>query len=200
MYYDAIVNDHGLPHDPFKALVAPRPIGWISSLAANGTVNLAPYSFFNALSNRPNIVMFASNVYKDSVRNIDETGEFVCNMATYALREPMNATSAPVDRDVDEFNLAGLTPAPCRAVKPPRVGESPAALECKHLQTIELKDLNGESVDSWVVLGQVVGIHIDDDVIVDGAVDVTRYRPLARLGYMDYAAVDSVFSIARPSA
>ncbi len=200
MYYDAIVNDHGLPHDPFKALVAPRPIGWISSLAADGAVNLAPYSFFNALSNRPNIVMFASNVYKDSVRNVDETGEFVCNMATYALREPMNATSAPVGPDVNEFEIAGLTPAPCRAVKPPRVAESPAALECRHLQTIELNDLNGQSVGSWVVLGQVVGIHIDDEVIVDGAVDVTRYKPLARLGYTDYVAVDTVFSIARPSA
>ncbi|MCB1490972.1 MAG: flavin reductase family protein [Rhodobiaceae bacterium] len=199
MYYDAIINDHGLPHDPFKSLVVPRPIGWISTLSAGGGANLAPYSFFNGLASNPNIVMFSSNVYKDSVRNVDQTGEFVCNMATYDLRDKMNATSAPVSSDVDEFELAGLTKVASRAVAPPRVAECPAALECRHLQTIELTGLDGKSAGAWMVLGQVVGVHIDDTVIIDGRVDVTLFRPLARLGYMQYASVDSVFSIQRPS-
>lgn len=198
MYYDAIVNNHGLPFDPFKALVAPRPIGWISSLSPDGIVNLAPYSFFNALSNRPNIVMFSSNGYKDSVRNIDQTGDFVCNMATYDLREQMNETSGAWPAEVDEFEISGLTAVASRTVRPPRVKESPAALECRHLQTIEIVDLEGKPAETWVVIGQVVGIHIDDDVIVDGKVDVTRYRPLARLGYMEYCDVTEVFSMQRP--
>lgn len=198
MYYDAIVNNHGLPFDPFKALVAPRPIGWISSLSADGIVNLAPYSFFNGLSNRPNIVMFSSMGYKDSVRNIDQTGEFVCNMATYDLRLQMNETSGAWPPNIDEFEISGLTAVASREVAPPRVKESPAALECKHLKTMELSDLDGRTANAWVVFGQVVGIHIDDDVIVDGKVDVTRCRPLARLGYMDYCDVSEVFALERP--
>jgi flavin reductase (DIM6/NTAB) family NADH-FMN oxidoreductase RutF len=200
MFYDAIRNDHGLPHDPFKALIAPRPIGWVSTLAADGRVNLAPYSFFNAVSEKPHILMFSSTGRKDSASNIEETGEFVWNLATYALRDKMNMTSAPVPRGVNEFELAGLTQAPCRLVSPPRVGESPAALECKHLQTIHLKDLNGVPVDRHMVLGQVVGVHIDDAYIHDGLVDTARLRPLARLGYKDYAVVDETFQLTRPKA
>jgi flavin reductase (DIM6/NTAB) family NADH-FMN oxidoreductase RutF len=138
MFYDAVANTHGLALDPFKALVAPRPIGWISTLGKNGVVNLAPHSFFNAVSEDPHFVMFASGGRKDSQRNAEETGEFVCSLATYDLREAMTKTSAAVGPDVDEMRLAGLTPAPSRLVKPPRVAESPVAFECRYSRTIEL--------------------------------------------------------------
>jgi flavin reductase (DIM6/NTAB) family NADH-FMN oxidoreductase RutF len=197
LFYETDDNGHGLKHDPFKALVAPRPIGWISSLSADGIVNLAPYSFFNGVSDRPPFVMFTSSGRKDSLVNIEATGEFVCSLATYELKDQMNATSAAVGPEVDEMALAGLTPAPCKLVKPPRVAESPVALECRHFKTIPLpgKD-DGEGY--IIIIGQVVGIHIDEAVIVDGKVDVTRLRPIARLGYMDYSVVDAVFSMQRP--
>lgn len=197
MFYETDDNGHGLKHDPFKALVAPRPIGWISSLSADGIVNLAPYSFFNGVSDRPPFVMFSSSGRKDSLVNIEATGEFVCSLATYELKDQMNATSAAVGPEVDEMALAGLTPAPCKLVKPPRVAESPVALECRHFKTIPLpgKD-DGEGY--IIIIGQVVGIHIDEAVIVDGKIDVTRLRPIARLGYMDYSVVDAVFSMQRP--
>ena len=143
MFYDAVANTHGLALDPFKALVAPRPIGWISTLSKAGVVNLAPYSFFNAVSEDPHFVMFASGGRKDSQRNAEETGEFVCSLATYDLREAMSKTSAAVGPDVDEMRLAGLTPAPSRLVKPPRVAESPVAFECRYWRTIELPGRNG---------------------------------------------------------
>lgn len=200
MFYDAIENKHGLRHDPFKALVAPRPIGWISSISADGLVNLAPYSFFNAISEKPHMVMFSSTGWKDSVANVAETGEFVWNLATYALRDKMNITSAPVPREVNEFKLAGLTMAPCRLVEPPRVAETPVSLECKHLRTIRLEDINGVAVDRYMVLGQVVGVHIDDRFIHDGVVDTAELGPLARLGYKDYSVVDKVFQLTRPKA
>ena len=200
MFYDAILNQHGLPYDPFKALVAPRPIGWISSLGADGSVNLAPYSFFNAISEKPYMVMFSSTGWKDSVSNVAETGEFVWNLVTVALKDKMNMTSAPVSRDVNEFEVAGLTQAPCWLVAPPRVGETPVALECKHLRTIDLKDINGVATDCHMVIGQVVGIHIDDAFIHDGVVDTTLLKPLARLGYRDYSAVEEVFQLTRPKA
>lgn len=196
MFYDAVENSHGLPFDPFKALVVPRPIGWISSLSASGVANLAPYSFFNAVSNRPNIVMFSSGGRKDSAANIEATGEFVCNMATWDLREAMNQSSANVGADIDEFELAGLDKAPSRLVKPPRVAASPVAFECTYLQTVELPPSNG--APNLVVFGQVIGIHIDDDVIQDGKVDVTRFKPIARLGYNDYAVVEELFEMVRP--
>ena len=196
MFYDAIENQHGLKHDPFKSLVVPRPIGWISSLSADGVLNLAPYSFFNAVSAKPNIVMFSSGGRKDSAANAETTGEFVCNMATWDLRDAMNESSATVDASVDEFELAGLKTVPSKLVKPPRVAASPVALECTYLQTVELPPTNGEP--NLVVFGQVVGIHIDDDVIVDGMVDVTRFKPVARLGYHDYAVVEDVFTMVRP--
>lgn len=198
MFYDAVRNDHGMRYDPFKALVAPRPIGWISTISPEGIVNLAPYSFFNALSSRPNIVMFSSNDYKDSARNVDATGEFVCNLATFDLKDRMNETSAPVPPDVSEFEISGLTATPSRMVRPPRIKESPVALECRHLQTLDLKTFDGKSAKTWAVFGQVVGVHIDDSLIIDGKVDITRARPLSRLGYMDYAVTDEVFQMRRP--
>ena len=195
MFYDAVANTHGLALDPFKALIAPRPIGWISTLGKNGVVNLAPYSFFNAVSEDPYFVMFASGGRKDSQRNAEETGEFVCSLATYELREAMSRTSVPVGPDVDEMRLAGLTPAPSRLVAPPRVKESPVAFECRYWRTVELPGRNGGPGTHAIVLGQVVGVHIADEVIVDGRVDVTRLRPIARLGYRDYAVIDEVFSL-----
>ena len=200
MFYDAVANTHGLALDPFKALVAPRPIGWISTLGRNGVVNLAPYSFFNAVSEDPHFVMFASGGRKDSQRNAEETGEFVCSLATYELREAMNKTSASVGPDVDEMRLAGLTPAPSRLVAPPRVNESPVAFECRYWRTIALPGRNGGPSTHAIVLGQVVGVHIADEVIVDGRVDVTRVKPIARLGYGDYAVIDEVFTLPRPGA
>ncbi len=198
MFYDALSNTHGLAHDPFKALVAPRPIGWICTLSQSGIVNLAPYSFFNAIASNPHYVMFSSAGRKDSTRNAEETGAFVCSLATFDLKDQVNATSRPVAPDVDEMELAGLTPAPSRLVAPPRVKESPVAFECEYFQTIELPSQNGSQDTFFMVIGRVLGIYIDDAAIVDGMVDITRLRPIARLGYQDYAVVDSVFQLIRP--
>jgi flavin reductase (DIM6/NTAB) family NADH-FMN oxidoreductase RutF len=201
VFYDTARNQHGLPHDPFKALIVPRPIGWISTVSADGVCNLAPYSFFNAVSEKPHYVVFGSGGIKDSVRNIEETGEFVCSLATYDLRFEMNTTSATVPPGVDEFPLAGLTAAACRLVKPPRVKESPVAFECRHWKTVELPAAGpGGSSGYSVVFGQVVGIHIDDAYIENGRVNTGAMRPVARLGYMDYAVVtpETVFTIHRP--
>lgn len=198
MFYDAVKNDHGLPHDPFKAIVAPRPIGWITSMSAKGEINLAPYSFFNGISSRPAVVMFSSEGFKDSASFIAETGEFVCNLATWELREAMNATSAPLPRGVNEMSKAGLAPAPSRLVKPPRVAASPCALECKLIRIVTLDDLNGARLDCHVVFGQVVGVHIDDRYIVDGRLDTAAMRPIARCGYDEYAVIESIFSMRRP--
>lgn len=198
MFYETEKNDHGLPHNPFKAIIAPRPIGWISSLDGTGKANLAPYSFFNCVCDTPPIVMFSSSNYKDSAANIDATGEFVCNMASYDLKDEMNLSSAAVPHETSEFDLTGLEMAVSRLVKVPRVAKAATALECKHLQTIRMKALDGSDTNSWVIFGQVVGVHISDDVIVDGMIDVTRYKPLSRLGYMDYAVVTEVFQMGRP--
>lgn len=198
MFYDPRSETHGLAHNPFNALVAPRPIGWISSLSKDGTANLAPYSFFNAVSGRPPFVMFSSAGRKDSQTNIEETGEFVVNMAVAELREALNLSSAPVAAGVDEFDLAGLKKAECRNVSVPRVAASPVALECVLNKVVALTARDGTKAVSEVMFGEVVGIHISDDVIVDGIVDVKRLRPLARLGYMDYAIVDDVFEMHRP--
>jgi len=198
MFYDAVANSHGLTRDPFMALVSPRPIGWISTLDANGVVNLAPYSFFNAVSTNPHFVMFSSGGRKDSQRNAEETGEFVCSLATYDLREAMNRTSTHVEPHVDEMVLAGLSPAPSTMVAPPRVAESPVAFECKYWRTIDLPGMDGGPGNHAIVLGQVVGIHIDDAALVNGRVDVTKLRPIARLGYRDYAVIDEVFELGGP--
>jgi flavin reductase (DIM6/NTAB) family NADH-FMN oxidoreductase RutF len=198
MYYETAENRHGLKYDPFKALVAPRPIGWISSVDKAGRVNLAPYSFFNAVATKPPVVMFSSEGRKDSQRNIEQTGEFVCNLATWDLRDQMNVSSGTVEAEVDEMDLAGLDKAPSRLVRPPRVAASPAALECSYIRTVELPDGNGGKHHYSVIFGLVKAVHIADDVIVDGQVDVTRFRPIARLGYHDYAVVNEVFSLTRP--
>jgi len=199
VFYSTDENNHGLKHNPFKALVAPRPIGWISSLSAKGEINLAPYSFFNGISDIPPFVMFSSAGHKDSLNNIEETGEFVCSLATYDLKDQMNMTSADVKPDVDEMALAGLTPAPSQLVKPPRVAESPVALECTFYQSIPLPGNEDPDREGYiVVIGRVVGIHIDESVVTDGKVDMAKLRLLARLGYMDYTVVDNVFSMGRP--
>lgn len=199
MFYETANNDHGLPHNPFKAIVSPRPIGWISSLDAEGRTNLAPYSFFNAVSDRPPMVMFSSSGYKDSAANVEATGEFVCNMASWDLKDEMNVSSAAVSNETCEFELSGLEMAPSRLIKTPRVARAVTALECKYLQTLRLKDLDGTETDNWIVFGQVVGIHIDESILVNGKVDVTRFKPLSRLGYMEYAAIAEVFEMTRPS-
>jgi flavin reductase (DIM6/NTAB) family NADH-FMN oxidoreductase RutF len=198
MFYETAKNDHGLPYDPLKAIIAPRPIGWITSMAANGDINLAPYSYFNAFSTRPPIVGFSSESRKDSVDLVEETKEFVCNLATWDLRDAMNATSATLPRGVNEMEVAGLEAAPSRLVKPPRVAASPCALECKWLQTVHLRDLGGREIGRFLVIGQVVGIHIDDRYVTNGMLDTAAMKPIARCGYHDYAVVESVFSLVRP--
>ena len=200
MHYDVLKNDHGLPHDPFKAIVAPRPIGWISAMDKQGRLNLSPYSFFNGVSDRPHMVGFASDGRKDALAFIEETGEFTCSMATYALREAMNKTSASLPRGESEFEFAGLETAPSMFVKPPRVKASPAALECKWLQTVPLKPLEGGPERYYWVIGQVVGIYLDEACLKDGLLDTAAMQPIARGGYMDYfvATQETKFSIKRP--
>jgi flavin reductase (DIM6/NTAB) family NADH-FMN oxidoreductase RutF len=201
MHYDSIENKHGLAHDPFKALIAPRPIGWITSVSSDGICNLAPYSYFNAVSDRPHYVMFSSANIKDSLRNISQTGEFTCSMATWDTREEMNISSAPVPPDADEYPLAGLTAIASKFVKPPRVKESPAAFECRHWKTVELPDVEpGSDRGHFIVIGQVVGIYIDDRFVNDGVVNTGAVQPIARMGYMEYTVVkpETVFTINRP--
>lgn len=201
MFYEYDKRDKTrLPHDPFKAIVAPRPIGWVTSISLKGEVNLAPYSYFNGINSRPNLLMFASEGRKDSVTFIAETREFVCNLATWDLREQMNLTSAPLPRGVNEMQRAGLEAAPSRLVKPPRVAASPCALECKLIKIVAMETADGAPVDCHVVFGQVVGVHIDDRFIVDGRLDTAAMKPIARCGYDQYAVVESVFSMIRPSA
>jgi flavin reductase (DIM6/NTAB) family NADH-FMN oxidoreductase RutF len=200
MFYEPRKRNHGLPHDPFKAIVAPRPVGWISSMSAKGEINLAPYSFFNGVSSDPPMVMFSSEGRKDSLAFIGETREFVCNFATWDLREQMNATSRPFARGIDEMKETGLDSAPSVLVKPPRVKASPCAMECKWLQTVRLDDLEGAATDQYVVFGQVVGVYIDERFIKDGLLDTAAMRPVARAGYHDYfvATPETKFSMRRP--
>lgn len=200
MFYDAIENKHGLKHDPFKALIVPRPVGWISTVSKDGVANIAPYSFFNAMGEKPHYVVFGSAGIKDSLRNIVETGEFTCSLATWDLRFHMNTTSAAVPHGVDEYPLAGLTAKASKLVKAPHVKESPAVFECRHWQTIDLPGVGGKPSSYAMVIGQVVGIHIDDRFVKDGIVDTGAMKPVARLGYMDYAVVtpETVFTINRP--
>jgi len=203
MHYDATGRPHGLRHDPFKALVGPRPIGWVSTIGADGIANLAPYSFFNAVSDRPPMLMFSSAGTKDSLRNLEQSGEFTCSLANWDLRDAMNMSSAAVAPQVDEFKLAGLTPAASVFVKPPRVAEAPAAFECRVWKTLPLPAPAGaKGSGCTVVFGMVVGIYIDDAYIQDGLVRTGQMRPIARLGYMDYSVVtpESVFSLNRPVA
>lgn len=191
---------HGLPHNPFNAIVTPRPIGWISTRGKDGTDNLAPYSFFNAVAYTPPQVMFAStgtkadrDGTKDSVANIRETGVFCVNIVEYAMRDAMNASSKTLPADADEFAHAGLEREACREIACARVAGAPAALECRLTQIVTLE---GET--NYLVLGEVVGVHMRDDCMVNGMFDVTKFQPLARLGYKDYARVDTLFSLVRP--
>ena len=198
MFYETAKNDHGLPFNPFKAIVAPRPIGWITSMSSRGEINLAPYSFFNAISDRPPIVLFSSEGLKDSAAFVEETKEFVCNLATFDLRNVMNNTSGDYPRGVNEMEECGVTPAPSRLVRPPRVAASPCALECKLLRIVHLYDLDGRPSNRYVAFGQVVGVHIDDRFISNGRLDTAAMRPIARCGYSDYAVVNEVFAMTRP--
>ncbi len=195
---------HGLPHDPFKSCVVPRPIAWVTSMHPDGTINLAPYSFFNALASDPPLVMISFNGYhahggeKDTLSNIKATGEFVVNMVPLALKDAMNVSTANVAHDIDELDLAGLATEPAALVKPPRVREAPIHLECVLQQEVELPCTLPDSINRMVI-GHVLGVHIRDEVLKDGLVDLTRIKPLARLGYMQYTAVDGVFVMRRPS-
>src|SRR5438132_2455377 len=201
MFYEPDKDDHGLPFNPYKSIVIPRPIGWISTISRGGIVNLAPYSQFNNLGFDPPYVMFSANSFpdtgrrKDSVRNATDTGEFVVNVATYELREAVNRTSEFVGPEVDEAALAGLEMVPSRLVKPPRVADSPIHLECKLQCSLVLP---GNSFDQvhHVVVGRVIGVHIRDNVLTpEGKIDVLKIRPIARLGYFDYTSVETVFTM-----
>jgi flavin reductase (DIM6/NTAB) family NADH-FMN oxidoreductase RutF len=197
MFYEP-KSGHPLPHDPFKSCIVPRPIGWISTLSRGGIPNLAPFSYFNAVCDDPPTVLFSASgkhvegSIKDSALNAKETGEFVYNMATWELREPMNRSSASVPRSVDEFEIAGLEKAPSRIVKPPRVAQSPVQFECKTVRIVELSPLN------TIVFGEVVGIHIDERIVTNGRIDLTKALPIARLGYMEYTVVREIFEMRRP--
>jgi flavin reductase (DIM6/NTAB) family NADH-FMN oxidoreductase RutF len=194
-------HGHGLPHDPFNAIVGPRPIGWISTHAADGTLNLAPYSFFNAFNYTPPLIGFASIGWKDTVRNIEQTGEFVWNLTTRPLAEAMNESCAAVGPEVDEFLLAGVTPEASQIVAPPRVAESPVAFECRLTQMLRLQGADGTAVDTWLTLGEVVAVHIDRHLLVDGIYDTAAARPVLRGGGpADYFELDPAarFRMFRP--
>jgi flavin reductase (DIM6/NTAB) family NADH-FMN oxidoreductase RutF len=197
MFYDTSSNAHGMAVDPFKALVAPRPIAWVSSVSPDGIANLAPYSYFNAFAQDPHYVAFGSGGYKDSVRNIEASGAFAVNMVSFAQSEAMNATSAPVPPDTDEFALAGLMKAPCRLIAVPRIEGAPACLECRLFKVVGLPDDHGREND-FLVIGRVVGIHIDDSFIVEGRVNTAAMRLVARLGYSEYATVTEAWRMRRP--
>jgi flavin reductase (DIM6/NTAB) family NADH-FMN oxidoreductase RutF len=194
-------DGHGLRHDPFNAIVGPRPIGWISTVSAAGAANLAPYSFFNAFNYVPPIIGFSTIGWKDSVANVAETGEFCWNLATRALADAMNLTCAPAPPQIDEFQVAGLTKAPGRLVKAPRVKESPVNFECRLTQLIQLQGADGAKADSWLILGEVVAVHIDPSLIVDGVYDTAAAHPILRAGRMgDYFEItpQAGFEMRRP--
>ena len=187
-----------LPHDPLKAIVAPRPIGWISSLSSDGQFNLAPYSFFNAVSNTPPVVMFASMGWKDSARNAKTTGEFVCNYVGENLENEMNLTSVDAPKNVSEAEYVGLELAPSELVKPPRVKDVWAALECEVSQILEPCDASGNTIDSVIVFGEVVGVYIHDEAIVNGEFEIEKSKPISRGGYLDFGRVGDKFQMPRP--
>lgn len=199
MFYDTESNAHGMAHDPFKAIVAPRPIGWIGSKGKDGSRNLSPYSFFNAVGDRPKMVMFSSSGRKDSLRNVEETGVFTASFVSRSLLDQMSVSSAVVPYEIDEFALAGLTPVAGQLVDAPYVGEAVAALECRVTKVLTLPDMEGNETDSHAVFAQVVGIHIADAMIRDGRFDLAFAEPIMRLGYMDYAGMGPVFELRRPN-
>ncbi len=205
MFYETSLNNHGLQRDPFKSCVVPRPIGWISTIDVNGVANLAPFSYFNAISGVPPHVMFSpgglgpEGKSKHSLLNAEATGEFVVNVVSRQLAQQMVQTSAAAPADVDEFELAGLTKEPSKLVKPPRVRGAPIHLECKYWKTIQMPQT--DDVPCHMVIGQVVGVHIADEIIDDdGQIDVLRFEPVARLGYRQYASINSVFEIKLPKS
>ncbi len=201
LHYYEPKNGHGLKHDPFNAIIAPRPIGWISSRDGKGNVNLAPYSFFNGFCYHPPIIGFSSTSWKDTVQNVKDTGEFVWNLATLDLAKHMNATAAHVAPDVSEFQIAGLTAVPSKLVNVPRVAESPVAFECKLTEIIQLKGANGEKANAWLTMGEVVAVHIDKAMIRDGVYITALARPIVRAGRKgDYFTVkpEDMFEMVRP--
>ncbi|MEM1142634.1 MAG: flavin reductase family protein [Pseudomonadota bacterium] len=201
MFYEP-KNGHGLPHNPFSAVITPRPIAWVATRASDGTENLSPYSFFNGVSYTPPQIMFASTMGKpdrtwgkDSVSNIRDTGVFCVNVVEYAMRDAMNTTSGAYGKEVDEFELAGIARRDCEMIDCSRIENAPASLECKLVSSVELPGEN-----NIVVFGEVIGVHLREDCIVGGRFDITRYEPLARLGYQDYTRVSEMFAMARPSS
>ena len=201
LHYYEPKNGHGLKHDPFNAIIAPRPIGWISSRDGKGNINLAPYSFFNGFCYTPPIIGFSSTSWKDTVQNVKDTGEFVWNLATMDLAKHMNATAAHVAPDVSEFQIAGLTAVPGKLVNVPRVAESPVSFECKLTQIIQLQGANGEKANAWLTLGEVVAVHIDKAMIKDGVYITALARPIVRAGRRgDYFTVkpEDMFEMIRP--
>ena len=199
MFYETAKRDRTLlPHDPFKAIVTPRPIGWISTRNNAGAINLAPYSFFNGFSSQPPIVGFSSEGAKDSLAFAQESGEFVANLASFDLMRQVSLTSAPLARGSNEFDHAGLSMAACQIVRAPRVAQCHAAMECKLTEIVTLKNASGRPTNCHLVIGEVVAFHIDDDYIRDGRFDTAKAQPLARCGYQDYAYVDKLIELARP--
>jgi len=200
-------DGHGLPHDPFKAIVAPRPIGWVSTLDTDGRANLAPYSFFNGCGDRPPYVMFAQTgpkkpggpEVKDTVTNAEETGEFACSLVSEALKDAMNVSTEAFEAGVDEFEKAGLAKGDGIAVKCPHVAEAPAVLECRTHQVLDLPTWR-EGWRNLVVIGEVVGVHIREEYLKDGLLDVLSYHPVARMGYMDYTTVTDRWEMQRPES
>jgi len=194
---------HGLPHDPFKSCIVPRPIAWVTTLSTDGQLNLAPYSFFNGIASDPPMVMIAFTGYhqhggeKDTLANIKSTNEFVVNMVPLALKDQMNISTAPVAHNVNELELAGLTEQPSELVAPPRVAEAPIHLECRFSQEVVLP-CTLENSTNRMIIGEVLGIHIKDEVLSDGLIDLNKIKPIARLGYQQYATVDTIFKMARP--
>ncbi|MEX1214686.1 flavin reductase family protein [Saccharospirillum sp.] len=198
MFYDPRTESHGLPHNPWLALIVPRPIGWVSTLSVDGTPNLAPYSCFNAISSKPPFVMFSSDSSKDSVTNAEATGVFCINIATYALREAMNQSSAAYPPEIDEFKASGLTAEPCRNIPCVRVKETPVSIECRLSQLITLTPSTGATCTNRVVIGEVIGIHIDESVLREGLVDIELLKPLGRMGYREYTVPPRSFEMLRP--
>ncbi len=203
MFYNTEENNHGLSFNPFKSCVIPRPIGWITSLDAQGNVNLAPYSYFNAVADMPPMIVFSTTSkhhdggIKDTLQNVEERREFVVNIATWDLRKQVNITSAEFDRGISEVAMAGLTTLPSKLVKPPRIKDAPIHLECVHYQSVQMPVIDDKHTNR-LVIARVVGIHIDDAIITDERIDVTKFKPIARLGYMEYSCVEEKFVMERP--
>lgn len=203
MFYDTQLNNHNLPFNPFKACIIPRPIGWITSFDRSGNLNLAPYSYFNAVADIPPMIIFSTTNkhdgerMKDTLANVEDTKEFVVNIATWDLREEVNITSADFEHDINEVEIAKLETLPSKFVKPPRIKNSPIHLECVYHQSVQLPVLDDKHTNR-IIIAKVVGIHIDDSIITDGKIDVTKFKPIARLGYMEYAVVEQKFVMDRP--